>query len=93
MSIQRRSAPKNGMVLGWIDFGLNETAGTPLAKGGDGRLLSESIFSESNPSDRRFSDRPGEPSPPTHDRGHDGPQSVAGYPIMSQRGSQVQPIF
>src|SRR6202453_5366611 len=39
-------------------------------------------------------DGPGEPSSPPHDRGHDGPQHVAGdAAILRQRGLEVQPIF
>lgn len=35
-----------------------------------------------------------EPSAPPHDRGHDGPQSVAGdAAIVSQRSIEVQPVF
>ena len=39
-------------------------------------------------------DGPVEPSSPPHDRGHDGPQHVAGdAAILRQRGLEVQPIF
>src|SRR3546814_533422 len=35
-----------------------------------------------------------EPSAPAHDRGHDGPQSIAGNAaILCPRGGEVQPIF
>jgi integrase len=39
-------------------------------------------------------DGPVEPSSPPHDRGHDGPQHVAGdAAILRQRGLEVRPIF
>ena len=39
-------------------------------------------------------DGPVEPSSPSHDRRHDGPQHVAGdAAILRQRGFEVQPVF
>jgi hypothetical protein len=50
--------------------------------------------SKPNPSDRRFSDGHDEPSAPPHDRGHDGPQSIASdTAIVSECGFEVQPAF
>ena len=52
-------------------------------------------FGRHNPlSNRRFSDGRDEPSAPSHDRGHDGPQPVASDPaILHQRGFEVQPLL
>ena len=57
-------------------------------------LLPERMGCRNPLSDRRFSDGYDEPSAPTHDRGHDDPQSVAGdAAILRPRGFEVQRIF
>src|ERR1700674_4384027 len=51
-------------------------------------------LSKANPKDRRAPYGRDEPSAPAYDRGHDGPQSVAGdATILRPRGLEVQPIF
>jgi len=52
-------------------------------------------FGRDNPlSDRRLPDGRDQPSAPSHDRGHDGPQSLAGDPaILPACGLEVQPLF
>src|SRR6476469_270082 len=43
---------------------------------------------------QEFPDGRAQPSAPTHDRGHDRPQPVAGdAAILHQRGCEVQPLF
>ena len=80
----------NGKVIG-----LNEAAFAALRSGRTERLLSERIAgSQPNPSDTRFSMAEISPLLPPHDRGHDGPQSVAGdAAILPQRRIEVQSIF
>src|SRR6516165_9156262 len=82
----------NGKVIG-----LNEAASAAFEERSVAEIASclrGSRVSKPNPADTRFSDGRDEPSAPTHDRGHDGPQSVAGdAAIVSQRHIEVQPVF
>src|SRR3954454_349771 len=66
-----------------------------MGRGRVRRVLPERIVGlASRPSDRRSPDGRDEPSAPTHDRGHDGPQSVAGdAAILRQRRRQVYAAF
>ena len=61
----------------------------------DEGLLSERIVGvEAQPSGQEPPDGRDEPSAPPHDRGHDGPQSVAGdATILRPCGREVQPVF
>jgi putative transposase len=57
------------------------------------RLRRSRVFEPPFPSEET-SDGGDQPSAPTHDRGHDGPQSVAGdATILRACGREVQPVF
>src|SRR5260370_19852029 len=60
---------------------------------GEGLLSERIVVVEAQPSGQETPDGRDEPSAAPHDRGHDGPQSVAGEAtILRPRGLEVQPI-
>src|ERR1700682_348970 len=61
---------------------------------GEGLLSERIVVVEAQPSGQEPPDGRDEPCAPPHDRGHDGPQSVAGdATILRPRGLEVQPVF